>query len=115
MIHKVSAITTFLLPGILSGFGKTAGTIAVTEISADGSAWCAGCTHILDEGKLNSTQAATKAMEELTGPIVGEVPVLLSVFIPAAFISGITGPEQLCGASCADCSRTLPLRTWAIS
>ena len=30
-------------------------------------------------------------MDELQGPIVGEVLVLLSVFIPTAFISGITG------------------------
>lgn len=30
-------------------------------------------------------------MQELTGPVVGEVLVLLSVFIPTAFVSGITG------------------------
>ena len=36
-------------------------------------------------------QAAEKAMKELQGPVVGEVLVLLSVFIPTAFISGITG------------------------
>ena len=30
-------------------------------------------------------------MNELQGPVVGEVLVLLSVFIPTAFISGITG------------------------
>ena len=30
-------------------------------------------------------------MNELTGPVVGEVLVLMSVFIPTAFISGITG------------------------
>lgn len=36
-------------------------------------------------------EAARKAMVELQGPVVGEVLVLLSVFIPTAFISGITG------------------------
>ena len=30
-------------------------------------------------------------MEELTCPVIGEVLVLLSVFIPTAFVSGITG------------------------
>ena len=30
-------------------------------------------------------------MSELQGPVIGEVLVLLSVFIPTAFISGITG------------------------
>lgn len=46
---------------------------------------------LLEEGKLNQVQASEKAMQELQGPIVGEVLVLLSVFIPTAFISGITG------------------------
>lgn len=36
-------------------------------------------------------EAAAKAMRGLTGPVVGEVLVLLSVFIPTAFVSGITG------------------------
>ena len=32
-----------------------------------------------------------KAMIELQGPVIGEVLVLLSVFIPTALVSGITG------------------------
>jgi multidrug efflux pump len=35
--------------------------------------------------------ATEKAMQELTGPIVGVALVLVAVFLPAAFISGITG------------------------
>ena len=49
------------------------------------------CSRLVDEGKLNARQAAEKAMTELQGPVVGEVLVLLSGFIPTAFISGITG------------------------
>ena len=49
------------------------------------------CARLVDEGKLNARQSAEQAMKELTGPIVGEVLVLLSVFVPTAFISGITG------------------------
>ena len=49
------------------------------------------CARLLDEGKLNPRQAAEKAMIELQGPVVGEVLVLLSVFIPTAMVSGITG------------------------
>ncbi len=36
-------------------------------------------------------QAAIDAMGELMGPIIGITLVLISVFLPAAFISGITG------------------------
>ena len=49
------------------------------------------CQRIIDQGKMTARQAATKAMKELQGAIVGEVLVLLSVFIPTAFVSGITG------------------------
>ncbi|MDE6264744.1 MAG: efflux RND transporter permease subunit, partial [Paramuribaculum sp.] len=51
----------------------------------------ADCSRILEEGKLTPRQAAEKAMVELQGPVIGEVLVLLSVFIPTAFVSGITG------------------------
>jgi HAE1 family hydrophobic/amphiphilic exporter-1 len=36
-------------------------------------------------------EATIKAMEEITGPIVGITLVLASVFLPAAFLPGITG------------------------
>ncbi len=36
-------------------------------------------------------EAARKAMEEVTGPIVAVALVLCAVFVPCAFISGITG------------------------
>ena len=32
-----------------------------------------------------------KAMDELTGPVIGITLVLMSVFIPAAFLPGLTG------------------------
>lgn len=48
-------------------------------------------SRLLDEGKLTARQAAEKAMEELQGPVIGEVLVLLAVFIPTALVSGITG------------------------
>ncbi|MBB6463964.1 efflux RND transporter permease subunit [Flammeovirga kamogawensis] len=44
----------------------------------------------LEEG-LSPKEAAIKAMQEVTGPIVATTLVLMSVFIPAAMMSGITG------------------------
>jgi len=48
--------------------------------------------HILEhEPDLTPAQATEKAMEQVTGPIIAITLVLLSVFIPTAFIPGITG------------------------
>ena len=44
----------------------------------------------LDAG-LNSKDAAVKAMEEITGPVIATTLVLLAVFVPTAFMTGITG------------------------
>ncbi|MCI5050466.1 MAG: efflux RND transporter permease subunit [Rickettsiales bacterium] len=44
----------------------------------------------IDDG-LNPRDATIKAMQEVTGPIIATTLVLLAVFIPIAFISGLTG------------------------
>jgi HAE1 family hydrophobic/amphiphilic exporter-1 len=46
-------------------------------------------THM--EQGLDSRAAAIKAMSEVSGPIVATTLVLLAVFVPAAFLPGITG------------------------
>lgn len=43
------------------------------------------------EFKLPPKEAAKRAMDEVSGPVVAIVLVLLAVFIPVAFLSGITG------------------------
>ncbi|MGA7485565.1 MAG: multidrug efflux RND transporter permease subunit [Xanthobacteraceae bacterium] len=49
-----------------------------------------GAAHHIDRG-LPGKEAAIQAMNELFGPIVGITLVLMSVFLPAAFIPGLTG------------------------
>ncbi|MFV1966310.1 MAG: efflux RND transporter permease subunit [Pirellulaceae bacterium] len=44
----------------------------------------------LDAG-LSGREAATRAMEEITGPVIATTLVLLAVFVPTAFMGGITG------------------------
>lgn len=44
-----------------------------------------------EEPDLSPAEATRKAMIQVTGPIVGITLVLLSVFVPIAFISGISG------------------------
>ena len=41
--------------------------------------------------KLNARDAAIKAMEEVTGPIIAIVLVLCAVFVPVGFLGGLTG------------------------
>lgn len=65
--------------------------LAIAIVVDDAIVVTEDCQRIVDEGKLSPHQSAIKSMKELQGPVVGEVLVLLSVFIPTAFISGITG------------------------
>jgi multidrug efflux pump len=46
---------------------------------------------IMTKEKLPPKQAAIKAMEEVTGPIVAIVLVLCAVFVPVGFMGGMTG------------------------
>src|SRR5438034_6179352 len=43
------------------------------------------------EGKLAPREAAVKAMHEVTGPIIAIVLTLCAVFVPIAFLGGLTG------------------------
>jgi len=65
--------------------------LAIAIVVDDAIVVVEDCSRLLDEGKLNPRQAAEKAMIELQGPVIGEVLVLLAVFIPTAMVSGITG------------------------
>jgi hydrophobic/amphiphilic exporter-1 (mainly G- bacteria), HAE1 family len=49
-----------------------------------------GVTKYIEEG-LSGHDAAVLAMDELFGPVVGITLVLMAVFIPAAFVPGLTG------------------------
>lgn len=91
----VSLIATFAVMKLL-GFTINTLTLfglvlAIAIVVDDAIVVVEDCARLLDQGKLTSRQAAEKAMKELTGPIIGEVLVLLAVFIPTAFVSGITG------------------------
>lgn len=91
----VSLIATFAVMKFM-GFSLNTLTLfglvlAIAIVVDDAIVVVEDCSRILDEGKLTPRQAAEKAMVELQGPVIGEVLVLLSVFIPTAFVSGITG------------------------
>lgn len=45
----------------------------------------------ITQGRLSPREAARKAMDEVTGPVIAIVLVLSAVFLPVAFLGGITG------------------------
>jgi hydrophobic/amphiphilic exporter-1 (mainly G- bacteria), HAE1 family len=49
-----------------------------------------GVSRYVEQG-MPGREAAGRAMDELTGPVIGITLVLMSVFIPAAFLPGLTG------------------------
>ena len=49
-----------------------------------------GAAHNIEKG-MSGHDAAIRAMDELIGPIIGITLVLMSVFLPAAFLPGLTG------------------------
>ena len=47
--------------------------------------------HHIDADRLPPREATIKAMDEVTGPVIGITLVLMAVFLPSAFLGGITG------------------------
>jgi hydrophobic/amphiphilic exporter-1 (mainly G- bacteria), HAE1 family len=71
----------------LSMFGLV---LAIGLVVDDAIVVVEGVQHHIEEG-LAPKDAALKAMEELSGPVVGIALVLAAVFVPTVFIPGITG------------------------
>lgn len=91
----VSLIGTLAVMGVL-GFSINTLTLfglilAVAIVVDDAIIVVENSSRILETGKYTAKEAVTKAMGEITGPIVGVVLVLLAVFIPTTLISGISG------------------------
>src|SRR5580658_7270957 len=90
----VSLIGTFILFPVfgfsintLSLFGLV---LAIGLVVDDAIVVVEGVERHIEEG-MTPKDAALKAMEELSGPVVGIALVLSAVFVPTAFIPGITG------------------------
>jgi HAE1 family hydrophobic/amphiphilic exporter-1 len=71
----------------LSMFGLV---LAIGLVVDDAIVVVEGVQRHIEEG-LTPKDAARKAMDELSGPVIGIALVLASVFVPTSFIPGITG------------------------
>lgn len=66
--------------------------LAIAIVVDDAIVVVENSSRLLDTGKYATPrEAVTEAMSEIVGPIVGVVLVLLAVFVPTTFISGISG------------------------
>src|SRR5690348_8877059 len=90
----VSLVGTFILFPLfgfsintLSMFGLV---LAIGLVVDDAIVVVEGVQRHIEEG-LSPKDAARKAMDELSGPVIGIALVLSSVFVPTALIPGITG------------------------
>src|SRR5208282_2391290 len=90
----VSLVGTFILFPVfgfsintLSLFGLV---LAIGLVVDDAIVVVEGVERHIEEG-MTPKDASLKAMEELSGPVVGIALVLSAVFVPTAFIPGITG------------------------
>lgn len=64
--------------------------LAIGIIIDDAIVIVEGAAQYIDQGE-NRVQAAILAMKDLMGPVIGITLVLMVIFIPAAFLEGLTG------------------------
>ena len=91
----VSLIGTFAVMGLL-GFSINMITLfgivlAIGIVVDDAIVVVENSMRNIDEHGMNARDGALAAMEEVSGPIVATTLVLLAVFVPTAFLGGITG------------------------
>ena len=92
----VSLVGTFI---VLQAFGYSANTIsllalvlAIGIVVDDAIVVVENVERVIEEEPdLSPKEATKKAMSQITGPILAITLVLLSVFVPIAFLGGITG------------------------
>ncbi len=103
---RATVIPTIAIPVSLIGvfavlylLGYSANTIdlfaivlAITLVVDDAIVVVENVTRNLEENpELTVAQATEKAMDEITGPVVATTLVLVAVFAPVGFVSGVTG------------------------
>jgi hydrophobe/amphiphile efflux-1 (HAE1) family protein len=91
----VSLVGTF---AVISVFGFSINTLtlfglvlAIGIVVDDAIVVVENTQRHLDEGNPDPRDAARQAMAEVTGPVIATALVLMAVFIPIAFLPGITG------------------------
>ncbi|AHE98342.1 efflux RND transporter permease subunit [Thioalkalivibrio paradoxus] len=91
-VALVGAFAFLLLLGFsVNTISLLAVVLAIGIVVDDAIVVVENVERIMEEEGLTAREAARKAMTQITGPILAITLVLLSVFVPVAFIPGITG------------------------
>ena len=102
---RVALIPTIAIPVSLIGtfafllaLGYTINTIslfglilAIGIVVDDAIVVVENTTRIIEDEGLSAAEATSKSMYEVSGPVIATTMVLLAVFVPVAFLPGITG------------------------
>ena len=88
----IGAFAALFAPGfsvnLLTLFGLI---LAIGIVVDDAIVIVENAAHHIDHDKLPAKEATIKAMGEVIGPVIGITLVLMAVFVPTAFLPGITG------------------------
>jgi hydrophobe/amphiphile efflux-1 (HAE1) family protein len=91
----VSLIGTFAVMGLL-GFSINMLTLfgivlAIGIVVDDAIVVVENTARNIDDHNMSAREGAIRAMDEVSGPVIATTLVLMAVFIPTAFLGGITG------------------------
>lgn len=91
----VSIVGTFMVMSVL-GFTINTLTLfglvlAIGIVVDDAIIVIENVERLMHEEKLSARDATIKAMEQVTGPVIATTLVLVAVFVPVAFLGGLTG------------------------
>ena len=91
----VSILATFAVMKVL-GFNLNILTLfglvlAISLVVDDAIVVVERTLHLMQEEKMSAKEAAIKAMEQVSSAVIATTLVLLAIFVPIAFMGGITG------------------------
>jgi len=91
-VSLIGAFSAFIALGFsLNTLTLFALVLAIGLVVDDAIVVVEAATEIMDSRKLSARDATKAAMKEVSGPVVAIALVLISVFVPVAFLGGLTG------------------------
>jgi len=90
-VSLIGTLAVLLVMGFSLNMLTLFGIVLAIGIVVDDAIVVVEATTAHIEKGLNAKEATIKAMNEVSGPVVATTLVLLAVFVPAAFLPGITG------------------------
>jgi HAE1 family hydrophobic/amphiphilic exporter-1 len=90
-VSLIGTLAVMLMMGFSLNMLTLFGLVLAIGIVVDDAIVVVEATVVHMERGLKAKDAAIKAMSEVSGPVVATTLVLLAVFVPAAFLPGITG------------------------